>query len=647
MDPIEWTADIVGQTLGGRYRVESVVGTGGMGAVFESVHLITGRRVAVKLLVPTLRDHPKAHKRFQIEAQAAAATSRRGVVDVIDFDIDDALGPYLVMELLEGESLERRIARVRPFDHQEALQIASDVLDTLEAVHEESIVHRDLKPANIFLARSAEGDEVVKVLDFGISRVLTPTPGTQLTTPGMAVGTPRYMAPEQAQCDPDVDRRADLYSVGAILYEMFSGKKPYQEIFPGQVLAEVVLHPPRPLVETAPGLDVAYLDLVSRAMERSREARWSSAPKMRAAIQALLDDDETLPAGVFADDNLASTQAAMPALDRDLVQAETARRNVSKPLDRSSSTPGGRRDLSSWPAAELVAPAPASPQKVERTAIFVPEVQESERVEPPSPPQRPWWFFPLLAAIILAALGVAAGAFVLGGRLLYHDGASASTPTQGLGVAARTRPNPAVKGSALTAELRVELEAARRDFAAGLDNVAEQRGNRLLQNGYGAGVQTATAEGRIVAETHLLMSDIFLRRINTPPAPRDPSGFASAHAAVSASVTEVRQHDTRAIMLDELLGQCALTRNGQAVERLAGVYREMGASPAYAAVMPPAEMATFLVRERTQLLVARMQYEQAQAARHGVGDDCSAPIEAGLRRVNVRLAAIGPRTVRQ
>lgn len=285
-----WAFGLKGKTLGGRYLLGDVIGVGGMGAVFQAVHKRVGRAVAVKLLVPDLSEDRETGLRFSQEARAAAQSARKGVVEILDFDEDEDYGPYLVMELLRGESLSKRIKRRGKLDVIEALSIALQVVDALGSVHANAIIHRDLKPANVFLAISEDGDEVVKLLDFGISRIAASTKATQLTKPGVLLGTPRYMSPEQAWCKPDVDHRTDLYALGAILYHAISGVKPYQELPPGKLLEAVLKRPPKPLYEVAQGLSASVLELVESAMERERDVRFQSADEMRDSIQKALEE---------------------------------------------------------------------------------------------------------------------------------------------------------------------------------------------------------------------------------------------------------------------------------------------------------------------------------------------------------------------
>jgi serine/threonine-protein kinase len=339
-----WALGLDGHTVGGRYRLGRPIGVGGMGAVFEGVHQAVGRPVAVKLLYPELTQSAEAVRRFQQEAQAAAAIARRGVVDILDFDVDPQHGPYLVMERLKGESLLSRITSTGRLAPSEALAIGAQIADTLAAVHERGIIHRDLKPGNVFLATSEEG-EVVKILDFGISK-LALTPGhAPLTVPGTVLGTPRYMAPEQASCEPDVDHRADLYSVGLILYHALSGVKPFADVTRGALLVAVIRDGPRPLRFVQPGLPDEVYSVVEQSMEHKRDERFQSAVALGRCIRQVLERLPAPPRRKLSHDEDIEATAIETSVDSTL-------RSVS-PIGTSRSSPPGAPQGAQNPAATI------------------------------------------------------------------------------------------------------------------------------------------------------------------------------------------------------------------------------------------------------------------------------------------------------
>jgi serine/threonine protein kinase len=282
-----WAQALVGRTVGGRYRLEHLAGSGGIGAVFRSLDLSRERLVAVKLLVPRLVDAERAAERFRREAAVAAQAAGRGVTQVLDFDVDPACGPFLVFEYLEGESLAARLRRQKRLPPAEAVSLARGVLDTLAAVHAQGVVHRDLKPANIFFSHEPDGRALVTVLDFGLARLIPPERQTVLAGPGAVIGTPAYMPPEQARGTPEIDLRSDLYALGAILYVCLAGRRPY-EGSRARILAALLKRPPRSLRLAARGLPPALYLVIERAMARERDERFPSARAMGDALAPVL-----------------------------------------------------------------------------------------------------------------------------------------------------------------------------------------------------------------------------------------------------------------------------------------------------------------------------------------------------------------------
>lgn len=214
----------LGETVAARYRLLSVLGVGGMGAVFSAEHLITGRGVALKRIHPWLARDAGVRERFLLEARAGAGLGHPGIADVLDAGFDAEGAPYLVFELLEGEDLSQAILgrRVPPVLLLEYLE---ELLGALGAAHAAGFVHRDVKPANVFVLRAPDGETRVKLLDFGVVRALI-RGGPGLTRAGAAVGTPWYMSPEQIAGDP-VDARADLWAVAVVLFYGLVGRLPF------------------------------------------------------------------------------------------------------------------------------------------------------------------------------------------------------------------------------------------------------------------------------------------------------------------------------------------------------------------------------------------------------------------------------------
>lgn len=284
-----WSAQLVGRTLAGRYQLVRVLGAGGLGVVFEAKHVTVGKRVAIKVLLPDVRGNDRIVERFHREARAAAACAREGVVDVLDFDRDPECGPFIVMEYIDGETLSAHLNRLGPLPIADAVTICRAVLATLETVHAAGIVHRDLKPSNVMLTRTLEGRDIVKVVDFGVARDREARTGPALTSPGAVLGTPGYMAPEQAGGHEDVDARADLYAVGAILYGCLAGRPPFGHLHGNEAVRAALMGSPEALERLRPGLPRELIAVVEQAMARNRLDRFPDAHRMHAALVAAVE----------------------------------------------------------------------------------------------------------------------------------------------------------------------------------------------------------------------------------------------------------------------------------------------------------------------------------------------------------------------
>jgi serine/threonine-protein kinase len=272
-----------GTVLEGKYRLDRVIGSGGMGIVYAGTHLLLDKPVAVKLLLPELAASRDVVDRMIREARTASATGHPNVVAVSDLGLAGA-APFIVMELLEGRSLERILQEDGPLPLADAARIMMEVLDALEAVHERGIVHRDLKPANVMLARGPKGRRVAKVLDFGISKVLAPEADTAATKTGRVMGTPRHMAPEQALAKP-IDHRCDIHAAGSLLYALLTGAAPFQASSATATLARLLEGSYTPASRIVPGLPAALDDVIARALAPEPENRFADAEQMRAALR--------------------------------------------------------------------------------------------------------------------------------------------------------------------------------------------------------------------------------------------------------------------------------------------------------------------------------------------------------------------------
>jgi serine/threonine protein kinase len=276
---------LIGTTLGGLYRVERLLGIGGMGRVYQATHTHLGKAFAVKVLAEGRADKPDAAERFLREARAATKIEHEHIVEVVNCDRDPAGRLFIVMELLRGESLADRLER-GPLPLEEAIEIATQTAHALEAAHEAGIVHRDLKPENIFLTQR-NGKDFVKILDFGISKIKNPDHGDlKLTATDQIVGTPLYISPELARGVPTVDHRTDIYALGAILYEMITGTPPFTGQNQFQLLYKHGNEPPQPPSQRIKARIPAHVEAaVLRALEKNPADRFDSMRELSAALE--------------------------------------------------------------------------------------------------------------------------------------------------------------------------------------------------------------------------------------------------------------------------------------------------------------------------------------------------------------------------
>ena len=275
---------LIGQTVG-KYRITRLLGVGGMGAVFEGSHESINQRVAIKVLHTKLTSDPEAVKRFMTEAKTTSLVHHVGLVRVYDFGQLDNGAAYMMMEYLEGESLRARLARVQKLEVAEALRITRQIAAALAAAHDKGVVHRDLKPENVLMVPDPEtpSGERAKVLDFGIAKVLEPDGEVMKTTTGAILGTPTYMSPEQCRGVGNVTEKADVYSLGAMLYQMISGRPPFVGQGAGDLIAMHIVETPQPLRELMPNVSPDVETLVHQMLIKKPDER----PSMRQVLQSL------------------------------------------------------------------------------------------------------------------------------------------------------------------------------------------------------------------------------------------------------------------------------------------------------------------------------------------------------------------------
>jgi len=300
----------IGSLLAGKYRLEKLLGTGGMGAVYEGLHEGVKKRFAIKVLRPEAFQDEASRLRFAKEAQAAAKIEHPNVVAVFDVGETDDSAPFMVMDLLRGRSLFEALEAGR-LAVADAVDIAYEMLSALDCAHRAGIVHRDIKPANVFLLERSDGTTQVKLLDFGVAK-FAETDDVSLTQSGAIVGTPLYMAPEQFLADREVDGRADVWAVGATLFQMLTDRPVHLTTSATAAAAKVVSEPAPRVKSLREDVDDELDAIVAKALCIQRELRFDSAKDMMIALdRQRVGASETLP-GTLSTPRVSSTRGGPP-----------------------------------------------------------------------------------------------------------------------------------------------------------------------------------------------------------------------------------------------------------------------------------------------------------------------------------------------
>lgn len=270
-----------GTVMGGRYRLTRLIAQGGMGAVFEAEDLEQSSRVALKILHPELTSDRDVRRRFRRESSVLVALSHPNVVRVMGIGADDDELLFSVMELLTGETLAEHLGGA-PQDPASLVPLLDGMAAGLSAAHDHGVIHGDLKPANVFLQAGVEGAARVKLLDFGLSKVL----GLErLTRTGELIGTPSYMAPELLTGKGELDERIDTYALGVMLYEALTGQRAFSGKVPGKLMMDIVMGNATPIRELVPAVSEATAEVVAAAMSRHRDKRFDRATALAEAYR--------------------------------------------------------------------------------------------------------------------------------------------------------------------------------------------------------------------------------------------------------------------------------------------------------------------------------------------------------------------------
>ena len=404
-----FTSPLIGQIVEGRYRIERLIGKGGMGVVYEAHHLLIRRKVALKVLTANAVFLPERAERFRREALAAAAVGSSHVVDVLDMGQLESGSPYIVLEHLDGVDLGYAVAVTERFGVSRAVHVLRQLCDALSAVHASGIVHRDLKPENVFLIVHDGQPDFAKVLDFGICKLLE-SDGTNLTETGETLGTPLFMAPEQVEGRRDVDHRADIYALGALLFYMLAGRAPFDAPSLPMLFVHICNEPPpqlRALLKDVP----SELDhVVQRALSKNPADRFRSCEEMKAALAPFVHVEamhDTLPSlAPHALSASEASEASEGASTEALVSAHVPRRASAKlallaagltvgagaallPLLRPAESPRFASDVAPMEQTQSATPSAAPVMlAARRNDAFDASLLDGSTVEarPPSPP---------------------------------------------------------------------------------------------------------------------------------------------------------------------------------------------------------------------------------------------------------------------
>lgn len=289
----ETAEDRIGQVLSRTYRIEELIAVGGMGAVYRASHARLSQPFAVKFLDQVLAKESEAYGRFRQEAEIAAAINHNNVLQVFDFDIDEYGSPYMVMELLQGRTLDVILAEQGALNRREILAIFGPLCSALDACHAAGVVHRDLKPSNIMVCSQADGSVTVKLLDFGISKI-THDGNDGMTRDNIVMGTPNYMSPEQASGqNSDLDARADIFAVGAILYEALCGRRAFDADGLPQLLHKIVYKEPESL--SLDGISERVREVVEGCLQKEPGQRLQRAALIVAELKGAYESQDAKP----------------------------------------------------------------------------------------------------------------------------------------------------------------------------------------------------------------------------------------------------------------------------------------------------------------------------------------------------------------
>ena len=319
---------LIGETLAGKYKIERLIKTGGMGSVYRGRHVLMDKTVAIKVLRPSLAGDDAVVARFSREAKAASKISHPHAVSVTDFGEAENGVVFMVMEYLDGRTLKQAIASEGPLTLDRAVEIVRQVAGALDVAHSQGVIHRDLKSENIMLVHH-NGDEWAKVLDFGIAKILQPigsAADVDITQANLVVGTPQYMSPEQCSQSGALDARSDVYSLGIIIHEMLTGQLPFTGESATVVMMKQVQDPPPSVLASQAQLPAAVDQVIKRALAKQPIDRFQSAGELSSALaEAASEEPAEAPVVTGAAATNANTPVAVPVVADDMDEETVVR----------------------------------------------------------------------------------------------------------------------------------------------------------------------------------------------------------------------------------------------------------------------------------------------------------------------------------
>ena len=419
-----------GHTIAGKYRLNRLLGTGGMATVWSATNVFTEREFAVKFMLPQVARTPEAARRFLLEAKISARINHPNIIEVIDVGQAEDGSLFLVMELLTGVSLDVAVRRQQPpMSVRDFLGIMKEVAVALAAAHRSGVVHRDLKPTNVFLHKDRDGRVVPKVLDFGVSKILEEENNTALTMVGTVLGSPLYMSPEQAMGAAGIDGRTDVFAFGSILFESLSGQRAFDAPNFNALIVTIATKQPKSLDDVAPNLPEPLRMLVRDCMVTEKDKRLASVDLIAERITAMLPDLEK------GELHLPSQYGVERSSDPDATNALPMLRKSDRPPPQPAVTlPAGHPS----PLAMQITNPPPGKKPLETAVAWL---KTAEKFAHGMPPRQ------LAAAaggagaiVVLIIVGLAA-AFSGNGRSSQTTGA-VPTASAGTGVAAVAATGP-------------------------------------------------------------------------------------------------------------------------------------------------------------------------------------------------------------